>query len=179
MDDGTAATKHPESYRGTSPVKANKLGHFAYEVSDLDRSVRFWTEVMGFDDVERNEIGMAFLRHGADHHAIALVPAKGGRLPEAGTALRMNHLAFEVDDADVLFKTRDYLKQNDIPVEFEGRKGPGCNISLHFKDPDGYEFELYYSMDQIDETGRKRPAEQHHRVKSLEEAIASPVSATW
>ncbi len=170
---------HPATYQGKSPVRVNKLGHLVYEVSDVKRTVRFWTEVMGLEEIDRNEMGMVFFRCGTDHHAIGLKPAKAGSRPAPGAALKMEHLAFEVDDADILFETRDYLRRNGIPVAFEGRKGAGCNISLHFRDPDGFEFELYCNMDQIDETGRKRPAEQYHRVKSLEEAIANPVPETW
>ena len=89
------------------------------------------------------------------------------------------HLAFEVENTDMLLAMRDYLKENDIPIVFEGRKGPGSNISLHFMDPDAYEFELYCNLDQIDATGRARPSEQWNRVQSLEAAIENPVPETW
>lgn len=175
----TATTAHPETYTGTSPIRVNKLGHLVYEVSDVERTVRFWTEVMGFEETDRNEIGMVFFRCGADHHAIGLKPGKAKARPETGAALKMEHLALEVDNMDVLFKARDYLKANNIPVVFEGRKGAGGNAALHFNDPDGYEFELYCGMDQIDRSGRLRPAEQFHRVKSLEDAVANPLPETW
>ncbi len=175
----TATTAHPDTYKGTSPIKVNKLGHFVYEVSDVERTVRFWTDVMGFEETDRNEIGMVFFRCGADHHAIGLTPGKAKRRPESGAALKMQHLALEVDNVDTLFKARDYLKANNIPVVFEGRKGAGGNFALHFNDPDGYEFELYCGMDQIGESGRLRPQDQFHRVKSLEDAVANPLPKTW
>ncbi len=175
----TAGNDHPETYKGASPIKVNKLGHFVYEVTDIERSVRFWTELMGFEETDRNEIGMVFFRCGADHHAIGLKPAKAKRRPKSGEALRMEHLALEVDNMDVLFKARDYLRDNGIPTVFEGRKGAGGNAALHFNDPDGYEFELYCGMDQIDDTGRLRPAEQFHRVKTLEDAVANPLPRKW
>lgn len=172
-----ASTTHPDEYIGKTPVKVKKLGHQTFQVSDVERSVRFWTQVMGFEEVERNESGAVFLRFGSDHHSIAI--AQGDAKKRATGGLNTGHLAFEVEDTDALLKARDFLKANRIPIVFEGRKGPGCNISLHFMDPDGYEFELYCNLDQIDETGRKRPAEQFKRVQSLEEAIASPVPETW
>ena len=170
-----AQTTHPSKYTGKTPVKVKKLGHLTFQVSDVERTVRFWTQVMGFKEVERNEGGIVFLRFGPDHHSIAIVQgaAKSRPKPEAG--LNIGHLAFEVENIDVLLAARDYLKENKIPIVFEGRKGPGCNISLHLMDPDGYEFELYCSLDQIDKTGRLRPAEQFGRVQSLEEAIENPV----
>ena len=174
-----ADTLHPTSYKGASPIKVNKLGHFVYEVTDIERSVKFWTEVMGFHETDRNEIGMVFFRCNGDHHAIGLKPSKAKRRPDPGSALRVEHLALEVDNTDVLLKARDFLKANNIPIVFEGRKGAGCNISINFLDPDGYEFEIYCMMDQVDETNRLRPKSQFLRTNTIDEAIAKPVPKTW
>lgn len=174
-----ATEGHPDSYTGETPIKVRKLGHMVYEVSDVERTARFWKEVLGFVESDRNEFGMVFLRCGSDHHAIGLAPGKAGTRPARGTALRVQHLALEVDSMDVLFKARDYLEKNNIPVVFQGRKGAGGNAGLHFCDPDGYEFEIYCGMDQVDETGRTRPEEQFHRVGTLEEARDNPLPEKW
>ena len=174
-----AAKFHPDRYVGESPIRVNKLGHMVYEVSDVERTARFWSEVMGFEETDRNEIGMVFFRCGADHHAIGLKPGKAKRRPATGEALRIEHLALEVDNVDILFRARDFLEANDIPVVFQGRKGAGGNIALHFCDPDGYEFELYCGMDQIGDDGRLRPQEQFHRVQTLEDAVANPLPEKW
>jgi len=170
-----AENSHPDSYVGKSPIKVNKLGHLVYEVTDVERTVKFWTEVMGFEETDRNAIGMVFFRCGSDHHAIGLKPGKAKARPQGDEALKMEHLALEVDNLDTLFKARDYLEQNNIPVVFQGRKGAGGNCGIHFCDPDGFEFELYCGMDQVDETGILRPEEQFHRVSTLEEARDSPL----
>ncbi len=174
-----ASTFHPKRYTGTTPVKVKKLGHMTFQVSDVERTVRFWTQVMGFEEVERNESGIVFLRFGPDHHSIGIAKGAAKRRATSEESLNTGHLAFEVENTDVLLATRDFLKENNIPIVFEGRKGPGCNISLHLMDPDGYEFELYCNLDQIDETGRRRPPEQFGRVQSLEEAIENPVPKSW
>lgn len=174
-----ASTIHPSTYTGKSPVKVKKLGHLTFQVSDVERTVRFWTQVMGFEEVERNEHGIVFLRFGPDHHSIGIAKGTAKRRATSEEGLNTGHLAFEVESTDVLLATRDYLKENDIPIVFEGRKGPGCNISLHFMDPDGYEFELYCNLDQIENSAHRRPTKQFARVGSLEEAIASPVPLTW
>jgi catechol 2,3-dioxygenase-like lactoylglutathione lyase family enzyme len=170
---------HPTSYRGTSPIKVKKLGHLVYQVSDLERSARFWTEVMGFVETDRNDLGMIFFRCNADHHGIGLVPRSGEQRPAASEGLRVEHVAFEVDNSDMLVKAREYLIGNGIPIRFEGRKGAGCNYSINFVDPDGYEFEIYCQMDQIDESGRTRPKEQFRPHNTLAEALANPVPAKW
>ncbi len=173
-----ALASHPDIYTGVSPVKVKKLGHLTFQVSDVERTVRFWTQVMGFEEVERNDTGIVFLRFGPDHHSIGIAKGAAKRRATSEEGLNTGHLAFEVENTDVLLATRDYLDQNNIPVVFQGRKGPGCNISLHFMDPDGYEFELYCSMDQVGASGR-RPADQFSRVSSLEDAIENPVPETW
>jgi len=170
-----AANSHPDSYKGASPIKVNKLGHFVYEVTDVERTAKFWSEVMGFEETDRNEIGMVFFRCGSDHHAIGLKPGKAKARPATGEALKMEHLALEVDNIEVLFQAREYLDKNNIPVVFQGRKGAGGNAALHFCDPDGFEFELYCGMDQVDDEGHLRPEEQFHRVSSLEEARDNPL----
>jgi catechol 2,3-dioxygenase-like lactoylglutathione lyase family enzyme len=184
MDDQTVghdtpAEIHPKAYKGKSPIKVNKLGHFVYEVSDVERTVKFWTEMMGFKETDRNEHGMVFFRCGADHHAIGLKPGKVKRRGTSEESMQVEHLALEVDDVETLLKARDFMRENNIPITFEGRKGAGCNIGINFLDPDGYEFEIYCQMDQIDETGRLRPQEQFRRAKGLEEAIANPVPEKW
>ena len=171
------ASDYPKEFVGTSPIKVNKVGHFLYEVSDIELTAKFWTDVMGFKETDRNEKGMIFYRCGADHHAIGLRQSNAKRRPHQDEWLRMEHLAFEVDDVDILFKARDFLRANNIPIVFEGRKGAGCNVALHFTDPDGYEFELYCEMDQIDKQGHLRPAEQFRRAQTLEDAVANPVAA--
>ncbi len=172
---------HPSEYKGVSPIKVNKLGHFVYEVTDVERTVKFWKEVMGFVETDRNSHGMVFFRCGKDHHGIGLKPMKKGKLPRRDMAntLQMEHLAFEVDNVDVLKQAKAYFKANNIPIVFEGRKGAGCNISINFLDPDGYEFEIYCDMDQISEDGRLRPATMFKPKNPLEEAISDPVEKKW
>ncbi len=176
-----SADFHPTEYVGASSISCNKLGHFVYEVTDIERTAKFWREVMGFSETERNAHGMVFFRCGADHHAIGLKPMKKGKTGarDMKNSLQMEHLAFEVDNIDILKKAKAFFKANNIPMTFEGRKGAGCNISINFLDPDGYEFEIYTDMDQVGADGRLRPASLFKPKNPLEEAIADPVQKGW
>ena len=168
------------SYKGISPIKVRKLGHFIYEVSDIERTTKFWQDVMGFDLVERNKKGMVFFRYGADHHAIGLTPMQQGKRPERDlNSLQAEHLAFEVEDTNVLQEAKKYFIENNIPIVFEGRKGAGCNTSINFLDPDGYQFEIYCGMDQIGQDGKLRPSSMFKPKDPLEEAISDPVEPNW
>ena len=161
----------------TTPIKVRRLGHIVYYVSDVERSVQFWTEIMGFKLSDRNERGMAFLRCGSDHHTIALTPKDSTtRLPaDAPDVQGTMHFAFEVGSVEELFQARDFAKSRGYEVIDEGRKGPGSNVEIHILDPDGYDIELYADMDQIGWDGQSRPSSEWRRVKSLEEAVANPV----
>jgi catechol 2,3-dioxygenase-like lactoylglutathione lyase family enzyme len=172
----TAATA-PQ--RRSSPIHVRKFGHLVYEVSDIERSVKFWTEVMNFKVSDVNEKGMVFLRYGSDHHGIGLKPGESDHRAKPADGLIIDHLAMEVANVDALFEAREYLRERGVPIVFEGRKGPGGNYSINFLDPDGHEFELYTDIDQIDESGRTRPPSQFRRAKSLEEAVANPLPLRW
>jgi catechol 2,3-dioxygenase-like lactoylglutathione lyase family enzyme len=174
----TAATEAAETTAvQSSPIKVKKIGHLVYEVSDVERTVKFWTENLGFKVSDRNEFGMVFLRTGSDHHTIAVAPGKTKQRAEGG--LRVDHLALEVGSMQELIAARDFLKSKGVSVTWEGRRGPGGNPGFHCLDPDGYEFELYCEMDQIDERGVSRPPSQWSRVGSLEEAAAKPLPKNW
>ena len=162
-------------HKNATPVRVTKLGHVVFTVSDIERSTAFWTEIMGFQVSDRNEIGMVFLRHASDHHTIALAPAKHAGEPRQEGELGFHHCALEVATVSELFKIRDFLRARGVPIVYEGRRGPGGNPGIEFKDPDGLNIEIYSSMDQIGSDGRSRPAEEWRRAKTLEEAVANPL----
>jgi len=158
-----------------SPINIKKLGHVVYSVSNLERSMKFWTEVMGFKYSDTNEGGMVFFRNGTDHHTIALMQAKdNNELPQKGQ-LGFDHMAFEVGTVSELFKIREFFKSKGVTIFYEGRRGPGGNPGLEFYDPDGYKIEIYSSMDQVGTDGKSRPANEWRRATTLEEAVANPL----
>jgi catechol 2,3-dioxygenase len=164
-----------------SPVRIRKLGHVVYRVRDVERTTKFYTEILNFRVSDVNEQGMVFFNTCGDHHTIAIAPAKAGETAEqpAKEQLGLSHFAMEVTSLDELFEIRDFLKRKGVPITFEGRKGAGSNIGVEFLDPDGYQLEIYCSMDQIGPENRARPSSQWNRVKSLEDARANPLPATW
>jgi len=156
------------------PFRINKLGHVVFYVKDIERSIKFYTEVLPFKVSDVNEGGMVFLRCAGDHHTLALVPRPDGE-PAPANTIGMHHFAMEVADVDTLFRVRDWLRQHGIEFIYEGRRGPGSNPGLEFHDPDGHALELYAEMDQVPWEGQSRPKEQWHRVSSLEEVVANPL----
>jgi catechol 2,3-dioxygenase-like lactoylglutathione lyase family enzyme len=161
-----------------TPIRIKKIGHIVFNVSDIDRSAKFWTEIMGFKFSDRNERGMVFFRHATDHHTIALAPAEdSSELPKKGR-VGFDHCALEVATVSELFKIRDFLRTKGVKIIYEGRRGPGGNPGIEFLDPDGNQIEIYAAMDQIGTDGRSRPASEWKRATTLEEAVANPLPGT-
>ena len=154
------------------PFKVTKLGHVVLMVEDLQRSLRFYTQVLGFkvSDVYPASMvpgGMVFLRFNADHHGVALV---GGR-KEHATARDMHHMAFEVATLDEVLQARDHLEHHGVTVDFNGRRRAGCQVAVEFRDPDGHRLEIYWGLDQVPWQGKSRPPEEWAEEHSLEAAI--------
>lgn len=158
------------------PFSINKIGHVVLNVADLQRSVAFYTQVLGFavSDVYPHEMvpgGMVFMRCNADHHGVALV----GSATQASQHLELNHLAFEVSTLDEVLRARAHLERHRVPVDFEGRRRAGCQIAVEFRDPDGHRLEIYWGLDQIGGDGKVRPPSEWKGAHTLEAAIADPV----
>jgi len=164
----------------TSPVRIRKLGHVVFRVGNVERSTKFYTEILNFRVSDINENGMVFMNTCGDHHTIAIALASAGEAAAQPTRdqLGLSHFAMEVGSIDELFEIRAFLNRKGIETR-EGRKGPGCNIEVSFDDPDGYHVELYTNMDQVGPDNRTRPPEQFNRTNSLEEARDNPIPPTW
>lgn len=161
--------------RTPPPFSLNKIGHVVLMVSDLRRSVAFYTGVLGFkvSDIYGEDMmpgGMVFMRCNPDHHGVALV----GGAPQPSARRELHHLAFEVSTLDEVFRARRHLRERGATILFEGRRRAGVQIAVEFLDPDGHNLEIYWGLDQIGTDGESRPANEWRGVKSLEAAIANP-----
>ena len=125
----------------------HRLNHAVLFVSDLDRSVAFYRDVLGFRLISQLPVGRgaAFLQapDSTNDHDLGLF-AVG---PEAGpsgagrTTVGMYHLAWEVDTLADLAEIRDRLAAAGALV---GSSDHGATKSLYGHDPDGLEFEIVW-----------------------------------
>src|ERR1700755_1027960 len=158
------------------PFRIGKLGHVVLNVRDVERSARFYTEVLGFEisDVYPEEMvpgGMVFLRCNPDHHGIALV----GSMKGEAANVELNHIAFEVAPLDEVIRSLDHLGRQGVTIDFVGRRRAGCQLAVEFRDPDNHRLEIYWGIDQIGSDGRARPAHEWDAKPSIEAALAAPV----
>ena len=158
------------------PFRIQKIGHVVLNVTDMDRSVKFYTEILGFkvSDVYREDMmpgGMVFMRFSADHHGIALV----GGMPKESPNIELNHMAFEVATLDEVLRAAEYLRKHGTRIDFEGRRRAGVQIAVEFRDPDGHRLEIYWGLDQVGSDGITRPSEEWKWAHSFVDAITDPV----
>ena len=161
------------------PFSLTKIGHVVLMSTDLERSVRFYTGVLGFrvSDVYPETMmkgRMVFMRCAADHHGVALVGAAPAGPSGTSQQRELHHLAFEVSTLDEVFRARDWLRANGVKVQFEGRRRAGCQVAVEFRDPDGHWLEIYWGLDQVGSDHRVRPPQEWREEASLEAALANP-----
>jgi catechol 2,3-dioxygenase-like lactoylglutathione lyase family enzyme len=157
------------------PFELRKLGHVVLNVTDLEASVRFYTEVLGLQVSDRYPDtmvpgGMVFMRVNPDHHGVALVGG-ASRLDQSA----LNHFAFEVGSPAEVFRARAWLRKRGVPIVFEGRRRAGCQLAVEFRDPDGNNLEIYWGIDQVGTDGHVRPPSEWRQALTLEDAVANPV----
>jgi glyoxylase I family protein len=132
-------------------IRITELDHIVLNVRDIDRTLKFYTEVLGLqpervDEFRAGKIGFPSVRINADT-IIDLFPVKdAGRERHAGGKAEgnLNHFCMVVGKED-FSSIVDYLNRNDVAI----KQGPisrwgarGRATSVYFLDPDGNEIEI-------------------------------------
>jgi catechol 2,3-dioxygenase-like lactoylglutathione lyase family enzyme len=124
-----------------------RLNHAVLYVSDVQRSVAFYCDVLGFRRLDEmtpsNFQGAAFLQApgSTNDHDLGLFEIGSGAGPSGAgrTTVGLYHLAWEVDTLDELERLARVLSEAGSLV---GSSDHGTTKSLYAKDPDGIEFEV-------------------------------------
>src|SRR6184192_3892943 len=131
---------HEKDFRPIDPQV--RIGHVHLKVSDLERSLGFYSGVLGFELMQRLGTEAAFIAAGGYHHHIGLNTweSLGGQPPQLGTT-GLYHLA-------ILYPTRaalaDALRRVlAAGVALDGAADHGVSEALYLCDPDDNGVELY------------------------------------
>jgi catechol-2,3-dioxygenase len=130
-----------------SPVRLN---HAVLYVADLERSVRFYTDVFGMDVIASEpRANAAFLRlpRSGNHHDLGLFGVGTGGGPRRRGAIGLYHLAWQLDTVDELAAARRALL--DVGA-YTGESSHGATKSVYGADPDGNEFEIMWMLPRED-----------------------------
>jgi catechol 2,3-dioxygenase len=128
-----ARTIHPEV----------RIGHVHLKVADLERSLAFYRDVLGFELTQRYGHQAAFLSAGGYHHHIGLNTweSQGGSPPPRG-ATGLYHVAIVYPTRAELANALRRLEKAGIPLD--GASDHGVSEALYLRDPDGNGVELYW-----------------------------------
>ncbi|MDQ5821712.1 MAG: VOC family protein [Actinomycetota bacterium] len=118
------------------------IGHVHLKVADIDRSLGFYRDVLGFDVTQRLGDQAAFISAGGYHHHIGLNTweSRGGSPPPSGTT-GLYHVAIRYPTRAALGDALKRLVAAGIPLE--GATDHGVSEALYLRDPDDNGVELY------------------------------------
>ena len=133
------------------------IGHVHLKVSDIDRALAFYRDVLGFEVTQRLGDDAAFLSAGGYHHHLGLNTweSRGGSPPPPGTT-GLYHVAIRYPDRATLGDALQRLVEAGVPVS--GATDHGVSEAIYLSDPDGNGIELY----------RDRPREEWPRAQDGE-----------
>ena len=120
-----------------------RIGHVHLKVADLERSLAFYQELLGFEITQWYGDGAVFLSAGGYHHHIGLNTwqSKGaGRAVPRGVGLY--HVAIVYAERRELAEVVDRLLKNEYPLS--GAADHGVSEAIYLDDPDGNGVELYW-----------------------------------
>lgn len=120
-----------------------RIGHVHLKVSDLNRSLKFFRDLLGFEVTTMYGSQAAFLSAGGYHHHIGLNTWHSlNASPASRNGVGLYHVA-------ILYPTRrdlaiifDRLQKARYPIL--GASDHGVSEALYLEDPDGNGLELYY-----------------------------------
>jgi catechol 2,3-dioxygenase len=126
---------------------ATSIGHVHLKVSDLNRAIHFYTEVLGLDVMERWDNSAAFLSFGGYHHHLGLNTwnSEGGSAPALGMT-GLYHFAILYPSRRELSRALKQLLEHG--VQLDGAADHGVSEALYLRDPDGNGIELYRDRDR-------------------------------
>ncbi len=150
-----------------------RLGHVHLKVRDLNRSVPFYTRVLGLRLTEWAG-RYAFLAVGAEHHSIALEEVGAWAVKPSRRATGVAHVAFQVPNRAAFAAMGKKLAAAKFP--FISRNN-GISWTSRFKDPDGNEIEIYVDR-RHSPAGRPRWGGRWHGPLPRESESTPLVAAT-
>jgi len=133
MNHQTSKPIHPEV----------RIGHVHLKVADMERSLAFYRDALGFEVTQRLGQQAAFLSAGGYHHHIGLNTweSQGGSPPQRG-ATGLYHVAIVYPTRAELADALRRLTKAGIPLD--GASDHGVSEALYLRDPDGNGVELYW-----------------------------------
>lgn len=139
-------------------MKIKELGHIVLYVTNLEKNVTFYRDILGFHEIA-SQPGMTMFSSGRTHHELLLLEVGGtprrrssGQAKQAGRIEPgLYHIGLKIGDTDDELRSAiEELKRARIPIL--GSADHTVSKGVYITDPDGNEIELY--IDASDEWKR-------------------------
>ena len=129
-------------------MKANYLGHVVFYVKNLEQSLAFYRDLLGFKEIGRVFDGAAAaLTSGRTHHELLLIQVGDAPGPPSGRRRGLYHIGIKVGDSlDELRAAKKDLERAGVTID--GMSDHTVSQTLYLRDPDGNEVELYVDTDE-------------------------------
>lgn len=118
------------------------IGHLAFEVKDMDKSMDFYCNALGLKKAFdlRDEKGNPFIQYlkVSENQFIELFYAKVDK-EKANGDRSYSHMCLEVDD---IYKTVESIRSKGVHIDSEPVRGKDLNYQSWIRDPDGNRIEL-------------------------------------
>jgi catechol 2,3-dioxygenase-like lactoylglutathione lyase family enzyme len=119
-------------------MKLEGIDHIAMGVRDIERSAKWYIDVLGFERLHEGMWNGVPTFIGKGNTGIALFPANQEQKTSAHREIRMLHLAFRTNRENFLAAQRE-LDKLGIEFEFQDHE---ISHSIYFRDPDGHQLEI-------------------------------------
>ena len=127
-------------------MEVKELGHIVLYVRDLERSRRFYGDVLGWKEIGSGRDGAAMFSTGRTHHELLLIEVgESAQDIPRGRRVGMYHFGLKVGTTDEeLIEAIEEVQRADVTIV--GSADHGVTHSLYIQDPDGNEVELYIDV---------------------------------
>jgi catechol 2,3-dioxygenase len=153
--------------------RIRRVGHLVLRVKDVQRSRRFFEEILGFPVVAQNERGMVFFSTDLkdNHHMLAIMPAKEGAAMPTPDHVGMQHVSFELGSFAELQDAYGLFKEKGVRIDHTVYHG--ITKSVYFYDPDGNRLEVYCNVPE--EEYRKSAPQPYSRYGGIEDELEGKI----
>jgi len=121
------------------------LAHVNVQVRDVERSHRWYADILGLHTYDYRPGAAAFMSANKDEsHELALMQVGPDAPPRAAQQVGLNHMAWRVESLDDLKEFYRRLKDRSVPIS--RIVDHGISLGIYFRDPDGNGIEVYYEL---------------------------------
>ena len=165
------------------PFRLRRLGHFGFYGRDMEKSLSFYRDLLGFQVTDTLDFGPRardpkdldglgdtrgyFMRYGTDHHAFVLFPYRVRKAIDydnrMADGVTINQITWQVGSLREVRNATDWFGETGVDYHRTGRDVPGSNWHVYPIDPDGHINELFYGIEQVGWDGLSKPRELFDR----------------